>query len=132
MHTFSVSCTLQFVTMESSVIAPLHVISPDDAMSFVDSRPSEEDIRKLQKSELLLVAQALELPVPSYNNVALVSSICHKLYGDSPFDHVNPNDVETESEGGWKSRENLHATVIHKTENVSEEQAKRDHEYRML
>lgn len=52
------------------------------------------------------------------------------MYGGTPFDFLNTNDVESESDGGWKSRENLHDdTVIH---NLIEEQAKRDLEYRAL
>lgn len=123
-----------FATMAEQVVAPLRIITHSDVNDFLRSAPTRSDIERLQKSELLLVAHELDLRVESENVFSLVNAICCQLFGECEFIFAfKGNTVSAEAEGGLHTRKNvLEQPVAPSSNDFNEEQAKRDHEFRML
>lgn len=120
--------------MAEQVVAPLRIITHSDVNDFLRSAPTRSDIERLQKSELLLVAHELDLRVESENVFSLVNAICCQLFGECEFIFAfKGNTVSAEAEGGFHTRKNvLEQPVAPSSNDFNEEQAKRDHEFRML
>ncbi|KAK3890534.1 hypothetical protein Pcinc_005508 [Petrolisthes cinctipes] len=119
--------------MAECVTNPLH-ISQSDVTNFLSSKPTRAEVKKLQKSELLLVACELGLERESDNVFPLVIVICSYLFGTSEYEFADKLiDTETVSESVWNSRDDVNErTVLEGHGFVDNEQAKRDHELRML
>ena len=93
---------------------PLHITSEEDASDFVKSRPTRDQVHKLTKHELLLVAHSLEIEYTSDNVFPLANLICEQLFGTNSFE-----DCEPEPDGDSSRL------------NQRNDQAALDHEYRM-
>lgn len=114
------------------VVAPLHIISKQDDLEFIDSETTQERLRALHKQELLLMARVLGVTRESYNVFPLADAICHRLY-DSDMHDFGRRDDNAPTLSEWCSRDNVHETTVIKTSNcLNNEQASRDHEFRML
>ncbi|KAK4307307.1 hypothetical protein Pmani_020911 [Petrolisthes manimaculis] len=112
-------------------MAPLHIVSQQDAVDFVNSAPTQERVRGLKKDELLLVAQVLELTSETTNVFPLVNVICHHMFGINLYSFCD--ESEGLSVGEWPSQENnASRTVIQSSTFTDTEQAKSVHELRVL
>ncbi|KAK3878763.1 hypothetical protein Pcinc_016574 [Petrolisthes cinctipes] len=111
--------------------APLHLTSEQDAADFINSSPNPERVRALRREELLLVAQKLELAFESSNAFPLANLICHHLCGTDLYDFVERKDnISVESE--WSVRSEVLGSPVVKNNQFGNDQAARDHEFRML
>lgn len=99
----------------SSPGCPLHIISHQDALDFVNSKPDRDQVQRLERQELALVADVLNIQPDSCNVAPMVNLICDQLCGMSASKKSEISDSASQ-----------------KTSDYNSEQAQRDHEFRMM
>lgn len=102
-------------------VAPLHIITQHDAVTFIKSKPSREIVYQKQREELVLIAQELKVETEGIGVAELKDVICQYLCDEGG---ARGGDLET--------RSNLSDGVIPNVNMTDNEMAKRDHEIRLL
>ncbi|KAK4324583.1 hypothetical protein Pmani_004794 [Petrolisthes manimaculis] len=115
----------------SEKVAPLHIISEQDAAEFINSSPNPERVRALGREELLLVAQKLNIAIERSNAFSLANLICHHLCGTDLYEFVERKDNASVVSDLSAPTDLLEATIVQNNQ-FANDQAARDHEFRML
>ncbi|KAK4315524.1 hypothetical protein Pmani_013259 [Petrolisthes manimaculis] len=115
----------------SEKVAPLHIISEQDATEFINSSPNPERVSALRREELLIVAQKLNIAIESSNAFSLGNLICHHLCGTDLYGFAERKDNASVVSDWSAPTDLLEATMVQNNQ-FANDQAARDHEFRML